>query len=391
MNPDNFQPSLQAHCQAQPEGYFAFIPPPLPPVLPMNWELASLLSEADRAVAELSGAGRLLPNPHLLIRPYLRREAVLSSLIEDTYAEVDELLFLEAEPTSPPARSAIKEVANHVRALEEGIAKLGDLPISTRLITDLHAILLSAVRGGEGSKTPGELRLSQNWIGGPGSNLQTATFVPPPPHQIHQCLQDWENYLHADSQEPHLIKAALLHYQFEAIHPFLDGNGRIGRLLITLYLCASGMLSQPLLFLSSYFEKYQSEYYHHLFTISSQGKWQEWLEYFLIGVRETAQTSLADTNALVDSYQGFRAVMDREKRVPGAAAGVLDSIFGTPMLSVTRHAESTGNTYANVAKAVAFWEKHGLLTEITNQRRNKIYSAPGVIDLTRPRPSRITH
>ena len=221
-------------------------------------------------------------------------------------------------------------MANHVRALEEGIAKLGDLPISTRLITDLHAILLSAVRGGEGSKTPGELRLSQNWIGGPGSNLQTATFVPPPPHQIHQCLQDWENYLHADSQEPHLIKAALLHYQFEAIHPFLDGNGRIGRLLITLYLCASGMLSQPLLFLSSYFEKYQSEYYHHLFTISSQGKWQEWLEYFLIGVRETAQTSLADTNALVDSYQGFRAVMDREKRVPGAAAGVLDSIFGTP-------------------------------------------------------------
>lgn len=182
------------------------------------------------------------------------------------------------------------------------------------------------------------------------------------------------------------MKIALLHYQFEAIHPFLDGNGRIGRLLITLYLCASGVLSQPLLFLSGYFEKYRDEYYRHLLSISTGGNWLDWLEYFLTSVRDTAHSALADTHDLVDTYRRFRAVMDREKRVPGAAAGVLDAIFGSPMISVTGHAEKTGDSYANVAKAVAFWEKHALLTEITNQRRNKIYAAPEIIAMTRAKP-----
>ena len=386
MLPENFQPEQRANCRSQPQGYHAFHPPPLPPVLPMNWKLAALLSEADRAVAELSGAGRLLPNPHLLIRPYLRREAVLSSLIEDTYAEVDELLLLEVEPSTAPPRPSVAEVANHVRALEEGLANLETLPISTRMITGLHAVLLESVRGGEGNKTPGEPRRSQNWIGRPGSNVKTATFVPPPPDLIDRCLQDWENYLHADSQEPHLVKIALLHYQFEAIHPFLDGNGRIGRLLITLYLCSSGVLSQPLLFLSGYFEKYRDDYYRHLLAISTGGHWLEWLEYFLTGVRETGHAALTDTHALVDAYQRHRTIMDQGKRVPGAAAGVLDAIFGSPMISVSNHAEKTGDSYANVAKAVAFWEKHGLLTEITSQRRNKIYAAREIIAMTRAKP-----
>lgn len=349
----------------------------------MNWSLAALLSEADRAVAELSGAGRLLPNPHLLIRPFLRREAVLSSLIEDTYAEVDELLLLEVEPNNPPVRQSIVEVANHVRALEEGLSRVEELPISTRLITELHGILLRSVRGGENNKMPGELRRSQNWIGRPGSTLRTATFVPPPPHHLHESLRDWENYLHEEAQEPHLVKIALLHYQFEAIHPFLDGNGRIGRLLITLYLCATGVLSQPLLFLSAYFEENRAEYYRLLHSVSTQGAWLEWLEYFLVGVRNTAHRALADTSSLVDTYQKYRTLMDQAKRVPGAAGGILDAVFGSPMLSIKSHSRNTGESYPNVAKGVAFWEKHGLLTEITQKQRNKIYAASEILELAR--------
>lgn len=387
MEPGQFSENQRAYCQRQTAGYWAFVPPPLPPELPIDWELVTLLSEADRAVAELSGAGRLLPNPHLLIRPYLRREAVLSSLIEDTYAEVDELLLFELEPDSPPPRASIREVANHVRALETGLARLNELPISTRLITEMHSILLSTVRGGEGAKTPGELRRSQNWIGRPGSTLQTATYVPPPPELVHSCLSDWENYLHAASREPDLVKIALLHYQFEAIHPFLDGNGRIGRLLITLSLCARGILSEPLLYLSSFFERHRDDYYRHLLAVSTQGAWKEWLVYFLTGVRDTAKEALQDTRALVDLYHGYRAVMDRGKRVPGACAGVLDAVFASPMLSIPTHARRTGESYQNVAKAVDFWSRHGLLTEVTLQQRNRIFTAPGVIELTRPKPS----
>jgi Fic family protein len=190
------------------------------------------LSEADRAVAELSGAGRLLPNPHLLIRPYLRREARLSSLIEDTYSEVEDLLLFDLEPDRKPEKVSTQEVMNHIRALETGLDRLKEWPISTRLIQELHEILLQSVRGGDATKTLGEYRRSQNWIGQPGSTVNTATYVPPPPHLLDETLSAWENYLHSENREPDLVKIALLHYQFGAIHPFLDGNGQIGRLLI---------------------------------------------------------------------------------------------------------------------------------------------------------------
>lgn len=390
MSPDQFTDEHRSHCQRQLEGYWAFIPPQLPPELPIDWELAALLSEADRAVAELSGAGRLLPNPHLLIRPYLRREAVLSSLIEDTYADVEELLLFDLSPETAPEKPSIREVGNHVRALESGLAKLAEIPISTRLIKELHAILLQTVRGGDSPKTPGEYRRTQNWIGRPGSNLNTATFVPPPPHLLDEFLSAWEKYLHDDSREPDLVKIALLHYQFEAIHPFLDGNGRIGRLLITLFLCARGLLSEPLLYLSSYFERYREDYYRNLLAVSTHGAWQEWLIYFLTGVRETAREALEDTRRLVDLYHGFREVMDQEKRVPGACAGVLDALFGAPMLSITQHADRHGESFQNVSKAVDFWRKHGLLVEATEQKRNRIFIAPPVLEITRPRPAHLT-
>lgn len=386
MHPDDFNEPQKPNCRKQPEGYFAFVPPPLPPELPIDWELAMLLSEADRSVAELSGAGRLLPNPHLLIRPYLRREAVLSSLIEDTYAEVEELLLFDVMPDTAPEKPSVREVANHILALETGLKRLNDLPISTRLIQELHAILLRTVRGGDVSKTPGEYRRSQNWIGRPGSTLSTATFVPPPPHLLGETISAWEHYLHGDTREPDLVKIALLHYQFEAIHPFLDGNGRIGRLLITLFLCSRGILSEPLLYLSSYFERYRDDYYRHLLAVSTQGAWKEWVVYFLTGVRDTAREALADTQRLVDLYQEYRRTMDQEKRVPGACTSVLDALFAAPMLSIAQHAERYGESYQNVSKAVAFWQSHGLLVEATQQKRNRIFVAPPVLEITRPKP-----
>jgi len=344
------------------------------------------LSEADRAVAELSGAGRLLPNPHLLIRPYLRREAVLSSLIEDTYAEVEELLLFDVNPDSASERPSVREVSNHVQALEVGLKRLDELPLSSRLITELHAVLLNTVRGGDTTKTPGEYRRSQNW----GSTLSTATFVPPPVHQIGESLSDWENYLHSDSREPDLVKIALLHYQFEAIHPFLDGNGRIGRLIITLFLCSRGILSEPLLYLSSYFERYRDDYYRNLLAVSTHGAWNEWITYFLTGVRDTAKDALEDTHKLVDLYHHYRRLMDQGKRVPGAAASVLDAVFAAPMLSIAKHAERYNESYQNVSKAVEYWEKHGLLVESTRQKRNRLFIAPPVIEITRPKPAHPT-
>lgn len=387
MTPEIFHESQRPNCRRQLGGYYAFIPPPLPPELSIDWELTALLSEADRAVAELSGAGRLLPNPHLLIRPYLRREALLSSLIEDTYAEVEELLLFDINPNKTPTKAAVREVDNYIRALEAGLKGLTELPISTRLILELHAILMADVRGGDVTKTPGEYRRSQNWIGRPGSTLSTATFIPPPHDDVAEMLSDWEKYLHSASREPELVKIALLHYQFEAIHPFLDGNGRIGRLLITLFLCARGLLSEPLLYLSAYFERYRDDYYRNLLNVSTQGAWKEWVTYFLIGVRETALEALEDTHRLVDLYHNYRRIMDQEKRVPGASAGILDAIFATPMLSISNHAEHYGESYQNVSKAVEFWETHGLLVEATSRKRNRLFVAPSVLEITNPKPS----
>lgn len=388
MTPESFHEQQRPYCRRQPGGYFAFVPPPLPPDLPLDWELATLLSEADRGVAELSGAGRLLPNPHLLIRPYLRREALLSSLIEDTHAEVEELLLFDLQPEGAAEESSVREVSNHVLALETGLQRLDEFPISSRLIRELHAILLRSVRAGDSSKTPGEYRRSQNWIGRPGATLSSATFVPPPPDLLGETISAWEKYLHADSREPDLVKVALLHYQFEAIHPFLDGNGRIGRLLITLFLCWRGLLSEPLLYLSAFFERYRDEYYRNLLAVSTRGDWRTWIAYFLTGVRETAREALEDTRCLIDLYQRNRQIMDREKRVPGACAGVLDALFAAPMLSIAQHAERQDESFQNVSKAVAFWEKHGLLVEATSQKRNRLFIAPSVLEITRPKPAR---
>lgn len=381
MKLEEFSSNEAGVCRMAPGGYLAFYPAPLPPSLPVDWPLAALLSEADRAVAELSGAGQLLPNPHLLIRPYLRREAISSSRIENTIAGMEELALFEAQVDEAPKRPDVQEVANYVKALESGLEKLSSLPISSRLICELHGILLGGVRGGEGSKTPGEYRRSQNWIGQPGATLVEATFVPPTVEEMHRALGDWENYLNADALEPVLVKAAYLHYQFEAIHPFLDGNGRIGRLLVTLFLCSQKCLSQPLLYLSGFFDETRDDYYRHLLAVSQHGRWREWLEYFLRGVRQQAKASLTDTQCVLKLYESHRESLKQAKRTPQAAGLILDELFGNPVLSVSRFCARSGLTYLNASKGVEFWVKRGLLHEITGQKRHRLFVADELMNV----------
>lgn len=382
MNPEDFTATAAGICRKTLEGYHAFFPRELPPSLSLDWELVRLISEADRALAELSGAGQLLPNPHLLIRPYLRREAILSSRIEDTHAEMGQLALFEDEVDEGESReSDVLEVANHVRALEVGLRRIEDLPISARLVRELHAILLSNVRGGEATKTPGEFRRSQNWIGPPGCTLREATFVPPPAEEILRLLGEWEHYVHAESGEPAVVKAAWLHYQFEAIHPFLDGNGRIGRLLITLFLCGRKCLSQPLLYLSGFFDETRADYYRLLLEVSRKGAWREWLEYFLRGIRIQSERALADTRQVLHLHEKYRPCLKEEKRVPQEAARILDQVFANPFLSIARYARRMGESYHNAQKGVSFWEKQGLLQEYTGQKRNRLYVARELLDL----------
>lgn len=380
MKPDQFSAESPGGCRKTLEGYYAFFPHPLPPSFALDWELLGLLSQADQAMGELSGAGQLLPNPHLLIRPYLRREAILSSRIEDTHAEMGQLALFEEDESEGESRTPdVREVANYVRALEIGLARVRELPISTRLIKELHAILLREVRGGESTKTPGEFRRSQNWIGPTGCTLNEATFVPPPQDELSRCLGEWESCIHSDSPEPVLVKAALIHCQFEAIHPFLDGNGRIGRLLITLFLCEQGCLSQPLLYLSGFFDETRDDYYRHLLEVSQKGNWRGWISYFLRGVRLQAQRALLDTQTILRKYELYRTKLFAGKRVPGEAARILDQVFANPYISVARYAERFGVPYPSAQRGVDFWVQQGLLREATGRQRNRVFFADEVL------------
>src|SRR5206468_8157121 len=256
-----------------PGGYRAYVPEPLPPRFEWSAGLAAALSAADRAIGRLAGEGRRLPNPHLLIRPFVRREAVLSSRIEGTQATLGELLAAEAGAAVERSPADLREVGNYVVALEHGIGRLRTLLLSLRLVRELHEKLMHGVRGE--SAIPGRFRRSQNWIGPPGSTLASATYVPPPPDQLMECLGPWETFLHDESLPP-LVHAALVHSQFEAIHPFLDGNGRVGRLLITLLFIARSVLPSPLLYLSAWFEATRPEYYSRLLGVTERGEWEEW-------------------------------------------------------------------------------------------------------------------
>jgi Fic family protein len=273
----------------QVNGYRAFIPKPLPPDPPLNIdsELLRLLSEADLELGRLDGATDILPNPGLFVAMYVRKEAVLSSQIEGTQASLVDVLEYEANVERRSLPSDVGETANYVKALNLGLAKLEELPLCNRLLREIHEVLMQGVRGEE--KAPGEFRQSQNWIGMPGCDLSTATFIPPPPHEVQNAMGSLELYLHNDTQTPVLIKCGLVHGQFETIHPFLGGNGRLGRLLVTFLLCEQKVLRRPLLYLSAYFKRHQDEYYELLQAIHSSGDWQSWLKFFLKGVKDVSR------------------------------------------------------------------------------------------------------
>ena len=378
MQPNDFQSTRAGRLMKTTQGYWAFDPFPLPPEIPASWSLFAEVSIADRALSELAGLARTLPNPHLLIRPFLQREAVLSSRIEGTQASLSDLFFHEASPSVNTRGSDVREVANYVHALEYGLDRLNEFPLSMRLIREMHERLMSGVRGE--TMTPGEFRRSQNWIGAPGCTLMNAVFVPPPVAEMQKALNGLENYLHAPSDLPALVRLALIHYQFEVIHPFLDGNGRIGRLLLVMLLCTEGLLPQPLLYLSAYFEQHRQEYYDGLLGVSRAGRWREWVAFFVRGVAEQSRDALLRAGRLLDLQKEYREILTHA-RVSPLALQLMDSLFSNPVVTVGRAAELLGTTprsaQANIQKLVL----HGILAEATGRQRNRIFAASRIVNI----------
>lgn len=376
MRPEDFASNASGKVRRQSTGYFAFIPDPLPPRLSWSDEVVSAVSGSMLAIGELAGVGHALPNPYLLVTPFVRREAVLSSRIEGTQATLTELYLFEAAQLPPreyKPESDVREVYNYVRALEYGLDRLSELPVSLRLIRELHRLLMDGTRGQE--RTPGEFRRTQNWIGPPGSTLANAAFVPPPVPEMIKALGDLEEYLHAPSNVPGLVRLALIHYQFEAIHPFLDGNGRVGRLLITLLLSAWGILPQPLLYLSAYFEKYRRDYYDLLLAVSHSGSWESWLLFFLRGVEMQSRDSIRRMKRLFSLQDDFRRRIARHTRAPGRLYDLVDLLFEQPVVTLNYVTQRLDVSYATASRYMAFLESEELVREMTGFARNRVFGA----------------
>lgn len=357
-------------------GYSAFVPAPLPPVIAWTPRLVRSLSEADRLIGRLAGEGGRLPNPHILIRPFVQREAVLSSKIEGTQATLGELLAVEAGAVVERSPDDLREVSNYVVALEHGISRLKRLPIGIRLILELHEKLMKGVRGQHAS--PGHFRRVQNWIGVPGSSPATASFVPPPPREVRSCLFAWEKFVR-DSELPPLITVALAHYQFEAIHPFRDGNGRVGRLLITLFLVQRGILPAPLLYLSAFFEASRRDYYDGLRGISSHGDWNSWLEYFLLGVArmsEDALTRATRINQLLSGWQ--KAVSGESSKAP---LRVVELLGANPFITIKGAAAKLEVAFTTAQRAIERLERAAIVRPISDARRDRVYCAKGLLEV----------
>jgi len=365
--------SLQRLVRAR-GGYHAFVPAPLPPKLAYGDDLVLGLSRADAALSELAGLGRHLPNPHLLIAPYVRREAVLSSRIEGTTTSLAELLLDEvAEGATGRDPHDVQEVRNYVTALGYGVTRLKTLPLSLRLVRELHARLMKGVRGEHA--TPGEFRRSQNWIGRPGSTLETAVYVPPPPEELMETLGAWERFLHERNTVPDLIQCGLMHEQFEAIHPFLDGNGRVGRLLIALFLMERGRLSQPLLYISAYIEEHRREYYDLLQAVRTDGDWTGWLRFFLAGVEAISKEAVQQAGKLMSLREQWR------ERLAGSrnAVRLVDALLVNPYMSVARAQRALGVSNPTARQAVTRLQKLGMLTEITGRAWGRLYLARPIL------------
>lgn len=388
MNPDHFRDSPCGQLLKVGLGetaYWAFVPNPLPPKIKADWTLTAAISEADRALSELAGIGRTLPNPHLLIGPFLRREAVLSSRIEgtqtgiaDLYAyEAGQLRFFDTGRAAAIASDA-QEVLNYVHAIEYGLQRVADLPVSLRLIRELHDRLMVGVRGERA--TPGEFRRSQNWIGPAGCTLNQAEFVPPPVSEMTQELGALEQYLHSDDIYPPLVRLALIHYQFEAIHPFIDGNGRIGRLIISLLLVQWGMLPQPLLYLSAYFARHRQRYYDLLIAISQRGVWQDWLLFFLRGVTEQSQDAIVRARQLQDLQAGWRERL-AQARTSALLLSLVDNLFQSPVLTIPEAQRLLGITYRSAQLNIEKLVEAGILQQAGESSYGKTFIAHGILEI----------
>lgn len=374
MKPENYRNSTADQVIRTSQGYWAFVPNPLPPEIKWSPKIVSLLSEADRSLTKLTEIGNIFPKPYILARPFIHREAVLSSKIEGTRTSLEELYTFEArhQSLSSPSSDA-REVHNYVKALDYGMARLKSLPVSLRLIREIHKILMEGVRGDH--LTLGKFRQSPNWIGPPGSTLENATFVPPPVNEMHKNLDNLEKFLHNPSDLPPLIRLGLVHYQFEAIHPFLDGNGRIGRLLIILLLCEWNLLHQPLIHLSAYFEANQQEYYDRLLAVSQIGDWEGWLNFFLEGVRIQSQDTIARIQRLENLLDKYRLMLHNERDSERLLQAV-DYLIEQPVVTVRQIEAGIGvSDYKIAQRYVNKLEAFGIIREITGKPRNRIYLA----------------
>jgi Fic family protein len=373
MNPKEFKTKKSGEVIKTMQGYWAFVPAPPPPEIVYDAALTLLLSKADAALSELSGLGRILPNPDLLIAPYVNREAVASSRIEGTRSDLSDLLLDELAPERRSPTSDVLEVRNYVAAMNQGLAKLNQLPIAGRLVRQLHRVLMRGVRGDRA--TPGEYRTTQNWIGPAGSTINDAAYVPPPPDRMHDCLGAWERFVNQRDIMPDLVQCAILHEHFESIHPFIDGNGRIGRLLIPLFLIERGRLSKPLLYLSSYIEAHRRDYYDLLQAVRTDGDWRGWLVYFLNAVRQSATEAVQRSDSLLRLWEDCRKKLGTNHR----AIVLLHELFVNPYVNVARAAQRLNVTSPTAAKTIQALEKAGTLQEMTGRGWGRYWVARQIL------------
>ena len=358
----------------QPAGYRAFVPAPLPPRPPVRVteSMQALLSAADRALGRLDGAVHTLPESDLFVLMYMRKEAVLSSQIEGTQSSLQDVLAAEARILSPRDAGDTGDVINYLAAMDHGLERLPDLPLSVRLIREMHERLLRGVRGGR--SMPGELRRTQNWIGPSGGTLRDAVFVPPPFEDVPRALGDLETFLHRNDNVPPLIRIGLAHAQFETIHPFLDGNGRIGRLLIAFFLCERGILAKPVLYISHYFKRYRAEYYERLQAVRDAGDWEGWLAFFLRGVAEVGDQATATARRVLDLREAHRAaVTARFGRAAGNGHRVLEALYRQPVVSVADVRAIADLSYPAANNLVARLVSAGILEELSGRKRNRAF------------------
>ena len=355
----------------QPSGYKAFVPKGLPPApsVTLDAELTRILSQADRALGRLDGVTSILPNPDLFVAMYVRQEAVLSSQIEGTQCTLEDVLEIEVNPDGSDKPKDVDQVVNYVGAMNYGLTRLENFPLSLRLIREIHEKLLKGVRGAQ--RDPGEFRRTQNWIGPSGSTLMTATFVPPPVPEMNEALGALEVFMHQNALLPALIEIALIHAQFETIHPFLDGNGRVGRLLITFLLCHRGILSRPMLYLSHYFKIHRAEYYDRLMAIRTDGHWEQWLKFFLKGVAEVSEGATETARAILEMQEIHRQLVSDEVGTVSTGLRLLDYLFQQPRVSVRFVEKHLQCSFATASKLIEQFIGLGILEEVTGGQRNR--------------------